>query len=528
MMNILFGSVTGTAENLARDAAQLAKARGHDVNITELDEITMDELAEMEDVLIFVSTYGEGEMPFNAEVFWDEMEANEPILDGVTYGVLALGDTAYEMFCQAGKDIDEFMEELGAERRMERADCDLNYEKDAAAWIDKAIPKGEGATDEGTFELNSSSSSWSRTNPYPAMVLENRLLSGTNSTKELRHFSLSIEDSGITYEAGDSIAVIPHNSQDLVDEMLARLNANADDSVEDFDEPLGQLLKTKFEIMTPSEKMIRAVSSVLDDEALRAACAGGRAAIEEYAWGMDIIDVLNINPELQVDADTLLTLLQPLQHRAYSIASSPKMTEGEIHLTVAAVRWQYNERPHLGVCSTHLADRMVEGCEVDMFMVPNKRFRVPADPDAPMIMVGPGTGIAPFIGFLQERQAEGARGDNWLFFGDRNEGTDFIYKDELATFKDAGILRRLDLAFSRDQDRKIYVQDRMREAGAELFKQLESGGYFYLCGDAKKMAPDVERTLHDIISEHGGYSETDALRFVSEMRREGRYLKDVY
>ncbi|MEM9971109.1 MAG: sulfite reductase flavoprotein subunit alpha [Pseudomonadota bacterium] len=528
-MNILFGSVTGTAENLARDAARLAQERGHAVNLSELDEITMEDLCEMDDVLVVISTYGEGEMPFNAEVFWDEIEANKPVLEGLTYGVLALGDTAYEQFCQAGKEIDARFEELGAVRRIDRVDCDLNYEKDAANWIDRAIPKGEDApATVSDAAVEPATKSWSRANPYHAKILQNRLLSGHGSSKEIRHLALDIADSGLSYEAGDCIAVVPRNPPELVEEMLARLQATADDLVDGYDLPLGELLSTKFEISTPHEHFVRAVSSVIADEDLKDACRGGREDLEDYLFGMDIIDVLDVDPRLQVDAETLLSLLQPLQHRAYSIASSPKAYEEEIHLTVAALRWSYNKRVHTGVCSTHLADRMTAGSDVAMFMVPNKRFRVPEDPKTPMIMVGPGTGIAPFLGFLQERKATGAAGHNWLFFGDRNAAHDDVYRDELTAFERDGYLHRLDKAFSRDQKDKVYVQDRMKAASAEVYRQLENGAHFYLCGDAKNMAPDVERALREIIAEQSGRSAEDAERYVSDMRREGRYLKDVY
>ncbi|MEM1386675.1 MAG: flavodoxin domain-containing protein [Pseudomonadota bacterium] len=542
-MDILFGSVTGTAENIARDAARVAKSRGHDVRLCELDEVTMEDLADMNDVLVVISTYGEGEMPFNAETFWDELEASEPVLKKVSYGVLALGDTAYEMFCQAGKDIDARFEELGATRRLARIDCDLNFEKDAAAWIDRAIPqKGDAAPRTGDAETMPVPATaapsatdtkrppqrWSRANPFPATIVDSRILSGDGSSKDMRHITLSIKDSGLAYEAGDSLAIVPTNNPDQVAALLERLGAAPDTLVEGFDLPLGPLLTSKFEINIPSERLVRAVGAAIKDEALKAACLGDKAGFDSYLWSKDVLDVLNVDPRLQVGADVLLSLLQPLQHRAYSIASSPKTHPDEIHLTVAAVRWDHNGRDHGGVCSTHLADRLPPGAQADMFMVPNKRFRVPADPDTPMIMVGPGTGIAPFIAFLQERQETGAIGDAWLFFGDRQRACDHVYEAELQAFQEAGVLTRLDLAFSRDQDEKIYVQDRMRAASKHVFAALEAGAYVYLCGDAKAMAPAVDQTLHDIVAKEGGLSPEGAITYITDMRRGGRYLKDVY
>ncbi|MEL7026828.1 MAG: flavodoxin domain-containing protein, partial [Pseudomonadota bacterium] len=277
-MNILFGSVTGTAENLARDAAQKARDRGHTVNLSELDEVSMDDLAEMDDVLVVISTYGEGEMPFNAEMFWDELETDEPVLEGLTYGVLALGDTAYEMFCQAGKDIDARLEELGATRRIDRVDCDLNYERDAAAWIDRAIPTQDGAAPvpaAATQTAEPEAKRWSRSNPFAAKVVDRRLLSGEGSTKEIHHIALSIEGSGIDYAAGDSIAVIPTNPPHLVDAFLERLGGTADEIVEGYDLPLGELLASKFEITTPPDLLLKGVASVIDDYEIHDAVIDG-------------------------------------------------------------------------------------------------------------------------------------------------------------------------------------------------------------------------------------------------------------
>ncbi|MEM6588180.1 MAG: sulfite reductase flavoprotein subunit alpha [Pseudomonadota bacterium] len=530
-MDILFGSVTGTAENVARNAAKMARARGHEVRITELDEISMEELAEMKDLLVVIATYGEGEMPFNAEVFWDELEVTGQTLEGLNYGVLALGDTAYEQFCQAGRDIDEKLEELGANRRIERVDCDLNYEKTAEAWIDKAIPVLDGADPMAVSAegADPEPQKWSRANPYRAKIMENTVLSGEGSTKQINHISIDISGSELTYKSGDSIAVIPRNSDKLVQALLDRLDAKADDIIEGYDLPLGELLASKFEILTPPDDLLIGVADVIQNEEIKEAVNGqNRAKMDAYRWNRDVIDLLNVDPRLTVGAGILLTLLQPLQHRAYSIASSPEVTPDRIDLTVAAVRWQSEGRDYDGVCSTMLTDLMPAGAEVDMFMVPNKRFRLPEDADTTTIMIGPGTGIAPFIAFLEERRAKEAKGENWLFFGDRNEATDFIYRDRLEGLQADGYLHHLHTAFSRDGDEKVYVQHRMKEHGAALYAEIEKGAVVYLCGDAKTMAPDVEATLHEIISEHGEMKIDAAERYLAKARRAGRYLKDVY
>ncbi|MEM6478550.1 MAG: sulfite reductase flavoprotein subunit alpha [Pseudomonadota bacterium] len=529
-MNILFGSVTGTAENVARNAAKVAKSRGHDVKLCELDEVSMEELAEMREVLVVISTYGEGEMPFNAEMFWDELEAAPPVLEGLRYGVLALGDTAYEQFCQAGKDIDARLAELGAERRVARIDCDLNYEKDAARWIDLAIPISSetGASTAVDAGPEPEEKAWSRANPFPARIGENRLLSGAGSTKEMRHITLSIEGSGLTYAPGDCLAVVPRNDPDLVRALLQRLNKTWHTRVEGYERALGDLLSSSFEILTPSRDLIEGVGAVVQDVGLKAALAGGRDAQEAYFRGKDVLDVLNIDPRLVVGADVLLPLLSPLQHRSYSIASSPVLCPEEIHLTVAVQRWASRERAYNGVCSSYLADRLEAGEDVFVFIVPNKRFRLPEDPQTPVIMIGPGTGIAPYLGFLQEREASGAKGAAWLFTGDRHRATDHGYEKELTAFQEIGALTHLEVAFSRDQAEKIYVQDRIAARSAELWEALEAGAHIYLCGDAKHMAPDVETALCDLIAHHGAMSVAYAKDRLNQLRRQGRYHKDVY
>ncbi|MEM6726930.1 MAG: sulfite reductase flavoprotein subunit alpha [Pseudomonadota bacterium] len=531
-MHILFGSVTGTAENVARSAAKVAKARGHEVALSELDDVSMEDLAAMDDVLVVISTYGEGEMPFNAEMFWDEIGAAPPVLKGLRYGVLALGDTAYEQFCQAGKDIDAKFAELGAERTIARADCDLNYEKTAEEWIDRAIPvagEGGGATDAAPVALEEAAEEgWSRARPFPASLVENRLLSGAGSTKEMRHIVLSLEGSGIAYEAGDCLAVVPQNAPDLVRALLQRLNKTWHTRVAGYDLPLGELLSAKFEILTPSQDLVAGVAAVVEDEALRAAVAGGRETQAEYLWGKDVLDILNIDPRLVVSAEILLPLLSPLQHRAYSIASTPLTAPDAIHLTVSTVRWAREGRDYGGVCSTHFADRLELGEGAGVFLVPNKRFRLPADGNTPIIMVGPGTGIAPYLGFLEERRATGARGAAWLFTGDRHRATDHVYQAELQSFSEAGVLTHLELAFSRDQAEKVYVSDLLRARGAEVYNVIETGAHVYLCGDATSMAPGVEAALVDIIAEHGAMMEAYAKDRLAQLRRQGRYLKDVY
>ena len=530
-IDIIYGSQTGTAEILATDAAEKARAIGFHPRVAEMDEVEMEHLAGMQNLLVVVSTYGEGEMPDNAHQFWEALSANTaPRLESLNYGVLALGDTSYEHFCQAGKLVDTRLEQLGAKRLGDRVDCDIDYEELAEAWRGAIMPDpGEVATTEPAAAPveSKAKSGYGRKNPYVSTMRDNRNLSGVKSAKEIRHISFDLGDSGMAYEAGDALGVMPVNAPDLVQNWLDRLGAKTDTDIGGV--PLDQQLTTGLEIMTPSREMIRAVEKrARHDELTHVVSNGDKEALENFLWGMDALDLLNLNPELKFDPAEVVSWLKPLQHRAYSISSCPKAHEGEVHLTVAAVRWMHKNRSHRGVCSTFLADHVPEGASAGIFMSPNKSFRVPQDDSVPMIMVGPGTGIAPFRAFLEERRERGATGANWLFFGDQHRADDFIYQDEIGAFSESGLLTRLDLAFSRDQAEKIYVQHRMTENGKDLFGYLEEGGHFYVCGDATRMAKDVDAALHHIIETQGGMTPEAATDYVNRLKRDKRYLRDVY
>ncbi|NRB03500.1 MAG: sulfite reductase subunit alpha [Rhodobacteraceae bacterium] len=529
-LDILYGTQTGNAEEVANEAAALAKAKGFTPRVDELDAVDMDRLAGMENLIIVISTYGEGEMPDNAHMFWDALSASTaPRLEELQYGVLALGDTSYEYFCQAGKVIDTRLEQLGARRLGARVDCDVDYEDAATAWLTDVMPEGGPAVANDVVAPAPKKSGWGRKNPYTSDMVENRVLSGAKSAKEIRHLSFALGDSGLTYEAGDALGVMPVNAPDLVEAMLKRLGADHDTAIAGKDAPLGQLLTTGLEIMTPPREFLRGIAPLAKHEELNHVLShGDKEALEAFLWGKDTLDILNLNPSLEIDPDQFVGWLKPLQHRAYSISSSPKAHEGEVHLTVAAVRWMYDQRQHKGVCSTFLADHVPEGAQAGIFMSPNKAFRVPQDDSVPMVMVGPGTGIAPFRAFLEERRARGASGTNWLFFGDQHRASDFIYEDEISEMSDSGVLTRLDLAFSRDQEEKIYVQHRMAQNGKDLFAALEEGGHFYVCGDATRMAKDVDAALHQVVREHGGRDEEGAVEYVNTLKREKRYVRDVY
>ncbi len=539
IVNILYGTQTGNAEILANEAADAAKGAGMTPVVESLEDVDLERFAAMERVIIVTSTYGEGEMPDNAQLFWEALTASTaPRMESMNYAVLAIGDTAYDEFCEAGKLFDIRLEQLGANRVAPRIDCDVDYEDPAAAWIEENLPKmvefgsDDGPADGAQLAATGGSaekSKWTRKNPYTSVVSTNRLLSGEGSAKEIRHFEFELGDSGIKYEAGDALGVMPVNNPKLVSDILGRLNLSADAAVSGQDTDLGTLLTNSFEISMPSKDLIRAIEERAgNDELSHIVTHGDKEAMDNFLWSKDSLDLLNLNPEVAFTADEFVGLLKPLQHRAYSISSSSLRNPDQIHLTIASVRYHSHGRDHGGVCSTFLADLVNEGDTSGIFLSPNKAFRVPEDNDVPMIMVGPGTGIAPFRAFLHERQERGAEGKNWLFFGDQHRSCDYIYEDEIEEMATSGILHKLDLAFSRDQSEKVYVQTRMKESGVDLYAWLEEGGYFYICGDATRMAKDVDKALHNIVMEHGGRTEEQAVEYINTMKKEKRYLRDVY
>ncbi len=533
-ITILYGSQTGNSEAVAHDAAQSAKAHGLNPSILSMDEMEAADLAKVEYLLIITSTYGEGEMPDNAQTLWSAVSTNDALeLSHMQYAVLALGDTSYDLFCQAGIDWDERLEKLGAKRLYERIDCDVDFDEAAESWISNTIPLMADGTTSLTIDSQATSSvaKYGRKNPFPGKLIANRLLTSKNSSKEIRHYEISIAGSDLSYEAGDALNIIPSNCPQLVADIISAIGCSGDEDEPVKGElmPLRDALRDYFEIKLPSKELIDEIAKRSGDQELNTLLqSGDKDKLADYLWGRDTLDLLLQFPDMQFSAAEFLALLKPLQHRAYSISSSGKAHPETVHLTIGSVRYHSFGRDHKGVCSTYLADLANADTPIRCFFSPNKVFRVPEDNDLPMIMVGPGTGIAPFRAFLQEREFRQAKGINWLFFGDRNAATDFIYQDEIEALQTKGVLTKLDLAFSRDQAEKIYVQDRMREKGAELFALLEQGGYFYVCGDAYRMAKDVDKALHDVIATEGNLSAEQAAEYVNQMKKDKRYVRDVY
>ena len=530
-LDILFGTQTGNSEAIAEDMSKIANEAGFRAKVNSLDNITMDILGNMENVAIITSTYGEGEMPDNAQLFWDALSANTaPNLSNIKYSVLALGDTGYEEFCHAGKLIDTRFEQLGATRIQERVDCDVDYEESSEKWTSSLIAKWKPEVEVIKEKSNDQSNlkEYNRKNPYSAKLLSNRMLSGVNSNKEIMHYEIDLGDSGLKYEVGDSLSIFPTNKEDLVKKIIDRLGVEFDFVPVGYENDIKTLLTEKFEILTPTKRLIEYIAKNTNDKKLKSIIDhNNNKELENYKWGMDVLDFMNINPNFKIDITDFLGLLKSLQHRTYSISSSLNKVKNEVHLTVSSVRWKRDTRNYNGVCSTFLADDCTPGDNIKVFFTPNKSFRLPDD-NKDIIMIGPGTGIAPFRAFLQEREYRNSSGKNWLFFGDQTKNDDFIYKNELEDFISSGVLNKLDLAFSRDQKNKIYVQNVMYENKNEFYNWLESGAYLYICGDANRMAKDVEDMIIKIIMECSNISFDAAFEYLNNLKREKRYLRDVY
>jgi sulfite reductase (NADPH) flavoprotein alpha-component len=532
-----YGTDMGNAEDAAMSFAEAVADIGITVEAIELNQIELAELRSATHFVVVTSTFGDGEFPDNALLFWEAVSAETERLEQLNFAVLALGDTSYEFFCNAGKLLDERLEALGATRMLDRVDVDGHYEQAAAAWTTDVVkmlaaentaPAVAVAETAGEVQpvQRAEHSGPDRGHPFEARLVVNRRLNSPASDKEVRHYEVDLTGSGITYQAGDSIAVHATNDPALVDELLAQLGVGPDHVVADHAETLGVLLTRDLEIRTPSRALQALVAGRTHDAEAAAALGAehGIAVPGSWAYGKDVLDLIRL---ADLTVHEVLDSLRPLLFRDYSIASSPLLHPNHVHLTVANVRYRVGDRRHGGVASTFLADR---GDAVRVHLRPNHTFRLPA-PDVPIIMIGPGTGIAPFRGFLQERQASGASGRSWLFFGDRRRATDFLYGDELEGFVQSGTLTRLDVAFSRDGaaiEPKVYVQQRMWENSAQLFDWLQDGAHLYVCGDAERMAKDVDAALHDIVARCGAMDPAAAHAYVNDLIKSHRYVRDVY
>ncbi|WP_404322230.1 assimilatory sulfite reductase (NADPH) flavoprotein subunit [Cytobacillus firmus] len=536
-VTILFGSQTGNAQNLAKKAGKTLEERGFQVNVSAMSDFKPNNLKKVKNLLIVVSTHGEGDPPDNALTFHEFIHGKRaPKLEDFRYSVLALGDSSYEFFCQTGKDFDKRLEELGGTRITPRIDCDLDFEEPAAEWAEAVLAglsEGESRSPSPSAASVSASapaeSVYSRSNPFRAEVLENINLNGRGSNKETRHLEISLEGSGLTYQPGDSLGVYPENDPELVDLLLAEMNWDPEEAVRVKEETvtLKEALSSHFEITVLTKPLVEKTAKLSGNEELHQ-LALDSSRLKSYIDGRDLIDLVRDFKPWSSSAQEFVSILRKIPARLYSISSSFEANPDEVHLTIGAVRYDAHGRERKGVCSILCAERLQPGDTLPVFIQHNENFKLPENPETPIIMVGPGTGIAPFRSFMQEREENGAEGKSWLFFGDQHFVTDFLYQTEWQKWLKDGVLSKLDVAFSRDDDEKVYVQHRMQENSRELFQWLEQGAAVYICGDEKNMAHDVHNTLIDIIEKEGGMSREQAAEYLADMQKNKRYQRDVY
>jgi sulfite reductase (NADPH) flavoprotein alpha-component len=518
-LTILFGTESGNAEALAAQTRKAAAKLGFAPKVVDMADFSPAQAAATENLLIVASTWGEGDPPQRAVDFYEALLADDaPRFEKTRFAVLALGDRAYAQFCEIGRKIDERLAALGGARITERIECDLDFETPATGWIDSTLERLNaevGTKDAGASVIHvdfarPGGDAPTRARPFEAEIVESVRLSGSRSTSDTHHVAVSLEGSGILYEPGDSLGVVPSNDPALADAVLKAAGLGADEKLR------GALIE-RLDISTLTAKQLEDFARETKTQVLPAAWATGR----------QIIDLLETAPGA-LTAEQLTALLRPLPPRHYSIASSRKAVGDEAHLLVAGLRYTSHGRERAGVASVDITARHREGDRLKVFLRGNPHFRLPADGDRPIIMVGPGTGLAPFRGFLQEREAVGAGGRNWLVFGHRNYTHDFLYQLELQDWLKGSLLTRLDVAFSRDQPEKRYVQNTLWDARADLYAWLKDGAALYVCGDANAMAKDVHATLLRILADQGRQDEAAAKAELDAIRRDGRYLRDVY
>ena len=537
-LTILYGSQTGNAKNVAGQLKTQAESRGLTVKLVNMADYKPNNLKKEKFISVVVSTYGEGEPPEDAENLHEFLYSKKaPKLEGVKVAVLGLGDSSYEFFCKTAQDFDQRFTDLGAETVFARADLDVDYEDEANIWLTGALDafepdlKAQSAGSAQVIPMPGAAavtSQYNKQNPFAAELSVVQKITGRDSTKDVRHIEISLEGSDLTYTAGDSLGVYFLNDEALVDEALSLLTIDASTEITLGDKTISvrQALIENLELTQSYPAFVEKFAAATNNAEL-AKITEDKATLREFIEPRQIFDIIRQYPA-KLDAQALVDCLRKLQARLYSIASSQSEVEEEVHLTIGLVEFEAFGSEHLGGCSGYLAKRAEEGASVKVFVEHNDNFRLPADTNTPVLMVGPGTGIAPFRAFLQEREASESQGDNWLFFGNPHFTQDFLYQVELQGYLKSGVLSKLDVAFSRDQAEKVYVQDKLRKSGAEVYAWLERGAHFYVCGDANRMAKDVHQALLDIVQEFGGKSEEDAQAYLKELRNQNRYQKDVY
>ncbi|EAS6743481.1 NADPH-dependent assimilatory sulfite reductase flavoprotein subunit [Salmonella enterica] len=536
-ITLISASQTSNARRVAEALRDDLLAANLNVTLVNAGDYKFKQIASEKLLVIVTSTQGEGEPPEEAVALHKFLFSKKaPKLTDTAFAVFGLGDTSYEFFCQSGKDFDSILAELGGERLLDRVDADVEYQAAASEWRARVVdvlksraPVAAPSQSVATGAVNDiHTSPYTKDAPLTATLSVNQKITGRNSEKDVRHIEIDLGDSGLRYQPGDALGVWYQNDPALVKELVELLWLKGDESVTVDGKalPLAEALEWHFELTVNTANIVENYATLTRSEPLLP-LVGDKAQLQHYAATTPIVDMVRFSPA-QLDAQALIDLLRPLTPRLYSIASAQAEVESEVHITVGVVRYDIEGRARAGGASSFLADRVEEEGEVRVFIEHNDNFRLPANPQTPVIMIGPGTGIAPFRAFMQQRAADGAEGKNWLFFGNPHFTEDFLYQVEWQRYVKEGLLSRIDLAWSRDQKEKIYVQDKLREQGAELWRWINDGAHIYVCGDARRMAADVEKALLEVIAEFGGMDLESADEYLSELRVERRYQRDVY
>ncbi|MBF7016091.1 assimilatory sulfite reductase (NADPH) flavoprotein subunit [Staphylococcus durrellii] len=538
-ITVLYGSETGNAQSIAELLDERLTENGYTVTLSSMDAFKTKELKKVEDLFIVSATHGEGDPPDNAITFHEFLHGRKaPKLEGLRYSVLALGDESYEFFCQTGKDFDARLAELGGERLTDRVDCDLDFDEPAENWMQNVLEALSGPNDnraavaETTETVQSAKEKkYSKSNPYEAEVLENINLTGRGSNKEVRHVELLLDNYGEGFEPGDCLAIIPENDPVIVTQLISLLGWDPELTVEIDNKgntaSLTDAFTLHFEITKLTIPLVKKLAELVNDESLNEKLAED-GWVQAYVEGRDLIDFFKAYNASNIQPNDLLEALRKLPAREYSIASSYRANPDEVHITVGAVRYNAHDRDREGVCSIQLAERVQPGDTVKMYLKKNPNFKFPFEEDKKVIMIGPGTGVAPFRSYLEEREELDLKGNTWLFFGEQHFTTDFLYQTDWQTWLEDGILSKLDVAFSRDTDEKVYVQHRIEENSELFFQWLEEGAAIYVCGDEKYMAKDVNEAILRVIAKEGNMSEADAEAYLNQMKTEKRYQRDIY
>ena len=541
-VHVLYGTETGNAEEIAETFETKLKSQNLNVHLWDMDDFPRDSLPEVEHLFIICSTQGVGEPPINALDLYDYLHGDDaPQLDQVNFAVLALGDQDFPDFCQAGKDFDHILGQLGANRVADRVDCDFDYEETAEQWITNMLELLTQASSNKNEEtpsvenedvtIEEPQAPYSKSNPFQAEVLKNTILTQPEASREVRHLEISLEGYREAYEPGDSLVVIPQNDPVLVNQLIDALNWDAETPIQmndsDSMRSLKEALTHDFEIAKLTPVLMKNAAELLGNPMLNANIQKSEW-VQNYIYGKDVIDLIRDFTPVALEPNMLPQLLRKLPPREYSIASSNKINPNSVHITVRVVKYEAHRRERFGVCSVQLADRTSVGDKLPVYLKKNPNFKFPYDTETPVIMIGAGTGIAPYRAYLQERAYLNIKGEQWLIFGNQNYHHDFLYKDDLEQWLEEGVLSKLDLAFSRETENKIYVQHRIEENSAEFYKWIQAGATIYLCGNKDEMASGVHESLIKVLIKEGNMDETEAEAYLTEMIKNQRYQRDVY